>query len=385
METATALRHVRTVPCTQCLSILFELARDMQAVPKLTPPAVKPSFQSPGEAAVQPAAVLRANGKKVKQKKTEPPLKINKAKTTFACLEGQGRIVRAKQGRTYWNGMCFPPAVPGKRRTAKMLWTPWEAASGAVGMLPPNTTPAEMQDWLGFQQRSVALWLNGECRQNDQRLPDIEPTDVTQEGHDTFVLEHEGTRLTIWRDGVKLRAFDNVPADWCFAAGGFGGKVRLMRENDDAGGFVPRIRLSDIVAYHVPDGDMGAGGSDAFVQFELLDEAGELLNLSNGRPCMAHTETIDEASETATFEGAIAVPVPETFTSGALRVTLLDDDIGENADDALGVATMPISFSTETNGVEKMVLEGCLQPGGAGYRFTDSEISFKVDFKGVFA
>ena len=247
-----------------------------------------PSFMSPRSAEQQPVPTTGApragsnsREKKVKARKTEPPLKINKAKKAYAVLEMAGRIVRGAHGRTYWNGMCFPPVNPGQRRTAKMVFFPWESAQAAVGMLPPDTSADNVQDWLGWQLESVAYWLDGECRQNGALTSPAEATDVSKEGHNTLVLTHEGTSLTVMRDGVVLKSFLNVPAHWCFAVGGFGGKVQLMREHDDAGGFLPRMRVNDVCAFQVPDGDMGAGGSDPFVKFQLVTDLGVLEQL----PC----------------------------------------------------------------------------------------------------
>ena len=53
-------------------------------------------------------------------------------------------------------------------------------------------------------------------------------------------------------------------------------------------------------------------------------------------------------------------------------------------DDALGCATIPLTYSPEITNVEYLVLEGQPQPGAAGYCFPDSEISFTVEFRGAF-
>ena len=64
-------------------------------------------------------------------------------------------------------------------------------------------------------------------------------------------------------------------------------------------------------------------------------------------------------------------------TSGSLCV-------GAEGDDALGCATIPLTYSPEITNVENLVLEGQPQPGAAGYCFPDSEISFTVEFRGAF-
>ena len=69
----------------------------------------------------------------------------------------------------------------------------------------------------------------------------------------------------------------------------------------------------------------------------------------------------------------------------APQITVYDADEGEE-DDALGMATIPIAFSTEGPIViENLVMEGQPQDGAVGYCFPDSELSFSIEFKGVFA
>ena len=109
------------------------------------------------------------------------------------------------------------------------------------------------------------------------------------------------------------------------------------------------------------------------------------LDVPDGRPRAANTDTLGNVTAECTFPDAIALPVPVTFESGLLQVILFDDDKGSN-DDALGAADIPIKYiAGEPFVVDKAVLKGQPQPGAAGYCFPDSEISFSIEFKGAFA
>ena len=319
-----------------------------------------------------------------RHKRTEPPLRIDKQHTSFCSLDPACRVARAGQGRTYFNALCQAPIAPGARRTAKFVFSPFENLRGVVGMLPPGVARVDMQDWLGWQRESTAVWLDGTCRQDGKRLTGCTPAPNPSKG-DTIVCRHEGTNLTVWREGGEgvLKAFANVPADWRFAAGAFGGTVRLMREHEDAGGQIPRVCITSIKAFKVPDGDMGAGRSDAFVSFLMVDEHGEPLVFPDGRPRSVHTETVDEASEEVEFPDSLAIPLPNGFQSGTLVVTLYDDD-DNSEDDALGVASVAFAYSPTSLVFDKLTLQGQEQPGAFGFVFPDSEVSFKLDFLGAF-
>ena len=339
--------------------------------------AGKPSLKHEGSAKL--ASTLPAGAKR-KKKKGEPPLKLDRRKASFAVIDRACRVAQGGQGRTYWSAVCHPPVQPGKRRTAKFVFTATSGAmAGAVGMLPPTASKSDLQDWLGWQVHSAALWLDGTCRQNGKKLGEVSATDISQS--EALVCEHDGTALTVWRNGEALRRFDGVPSDWCFAAGAFGGNVRLMREHDDVGGQIPRCCFSKITALNVPDADMGSGGSDVYVTFELRREDGSLFT---AKPLMARTSTLEEAGETCEFSDSIALPLPaESFSSGTLEITVCDEDDGDDC--VIGRASHPIEISTEVVKVENVVVAGQPQPGAAGYAFPDFEISFEFEFKGSFA
>ena len=98
-----------------------------------------------------------------------------------------------------------------------------------------------------------------------------------------------------------VRVFHGVPTDWCFAVGAFGGRVRVMRAGQTVDNQRPRAVVGDIVTFGVPDGDLGAGGSDVFVRFDVLDEDGDPVTAA-GFPdgVFAVTETRHEAGSTCT-------------------------------------------------------------------------------------
>ena len=98
-------------------------------------------------------------------KRSEPPLRINASKMAGPVrVDNTGRVATGGQGRTYWNVMTEPPAMPGKARSAKFVFEPsWENPYGAVGMLPLAVKKRpDLDDWLGFQEQSVAVWLDGQ-------------------------------------------------------------------------------------------------------------------------------------------------------------------------------------------------------------------------------
>jgi len=332
-------------------------------------------------------------GKKSRQ--AELPLQVNPKKVTFAVLDQHRRVAKAAQGRTYWTAMCNPPLhTNGKLRTAKFAFSPWQSAAGAVGMLPPNMREDDLNDWLGYQLESAAVWLDGACRRNGRKLNNVVAAPKAATDGDLILCQHQGTTLTITRDGELLKKFYNVPADWCFAAGAFGGKVTMMREHeeDDSGRHhLARLVFSDITAFKVPDGDMGPSRSDVFVEFELLNEDGTAAQpFADGRPRVVQTAVTGETMETIEFPDQIGLPLPSDYVTfgGLLSITLYDDDL-KSADDALGKTTMPIIFSSEHWQEDKMILDhlvlkGEMQKGAAGYRFPDAEISFTIRWKGAF-
>ena len=54
-------------------------------------------------------------------------------------------------------------------------------------------------------------------------------------------------------------------------------------------------------------------------------------------------------------------------------------------DDALGIGLIPVTYSGEKFTIEKAVMKGQAQEGTAGYFFPDFEVSFDLEFKGIFA
>lgn len=172
--------------------------------PRNSPRRAEPSTNSPRS---------RVGGKPIAASarsvaKNDPPLRINPKRVTFGVLSESRQLVRAGQGRTYWNAQCETPATPGAVRTAKFVFSPWkagEAAAGAVGMLPPGVCEEELSDWLGFQRESAAVWLDGACRQWGKRLSRVSPAlkNAAQEG-DTITCCHAGSRLTVSRDGKAI-------------------------------------------------------------------------------------------------------------------------------------------------------------------------------------
>ena len=255
------------------------------------------------------------------------------------------------------------------------------APDAAIGMLPATTSKTQMLDWLGFQSQSVAVWLDGTCRQNGQKVPSVNKIDPT----DVVKMEHDGkTTLTFYRNDLPMRKFLGVPADWRFAAGAFGGAVQVLREGEDAGSdnHKPRVIIADLVAFRVPDGDMGEGRSDAFVQIELLSSDGKPIKGLNGKDLVVQTKTNQEAdSDECPWNDVLAIPLPDNFLEGQLHVTVWDDD-ENSADDCLGGNKVPIQRGTPVVH-EKLPLKGHKQPGAAGYYFTDFEISFNISFGGL--
>jgi len=260
-------------------------------------------------------------------------------------------------------------------------------------MLPPGVCEEELSDWLGFQRESAAVWLDGACRQWGKRLSRVSPAlkNAAQEG-DTITCCHAGSRLTVSRDGKAIKTFDGVPASWCFAAGAFGGQVRVMRECEEEPSLQQsRLVFSDVTVFHVPSGDMGKGRSDVYVEFALLQPDGTAAAAqSEGRPRLVTTCSLSQGGETCTFADQLQLPLPDGFvtTGGLLSITVYDDDLS-SSDDALAVATMPLSFTPEAwpgdmISLDQLQMQGQPQAGTAGSRFPDSEISFTLRWKGSF-
>jgi len=323
------------------------------------------------------------SGGKPRAKKAEPPLTVHKK--TFAVLDG--RVVSAGQGRTYWNVLCTPPDEDsmGKIRSAKFVFSPWNSAAGAVGMLPPAVNSDDLSDWLGWQTESVALWLDGTCRQNGSKRASVDAVKAHTEG-DTLLCKHMGTKLIISRGGDVIKTFHDVPANWCFATGAFGGSVSLLRESEEDGfkSKQPRIVLTDIIAFKVPDGDQGTGRTDVFVEFQLLNHDGSPSEpFPDRRPRRVTTCALAaDGDSTCVFQDQLALLLPDQYTQdgGLLSITVYDDDL-KAADDKLGMSTIPLIFTPanwpdDVCNVDQHVLTG--QRSLAGHDFPDLDISFKM-------
>ena len=74
----------------------------------------------------------------------------------------------------------------------------------AVGMLPATVSKNDLGDWLGQQRESVAIWLNGECRQNGVRLESVGAISVKE--RDIVTLEHDGSSTLTGRRPPRARA-----------------------------------------------------------------------------------------------------------------------------------------------------------------------------------
>ena len=195
-----------------------------------------------------------------------------------------------------------------------------------------------------------------------------------------------GTTLTVSRDGQPLQVFHGVPSDWCFAVGGFGGKVQLMQAHEEAGGLQPRLVLNQLNVLQVPDSDLGAGRSDVFVLFRLrLADGGDSTIAS------ATTKTMHEAGENIAFPDELAILLPNSSYRGPffLDITVYDDDQKEDGtDDALGTCCFgPFAYEEAEEGaadaLHEQPLKGCEQPGAGGYRFPDFSINFSLAWKGA--
>jgi hypothetical protein len=120
-----------------------------------------------------------APGKK-KAAREEAKVCVDKSKCSFARVDKAGLSVKSGQGRTWWTCLVTAPTVAqqGPRRSCKFEFSEWESPAGAVGMLPASASAADVSDWLGWQSASVALWLDGSCRQNSRLLRSTAPIDV---------------------------------------------------------------------------------------------------------------------------------------------------------------------------------------------------------------
>jgi hypothetical protein len=309
---------------------------------------------------------------------------------SFCVHELGGRVARGCQPKSYWCALGNGSRAAGKARVSQFLWMLKEDGShqlGAVGMVPPQKHGLE--DWLGWQNESVAVWNDGTRRQNGVRLANVGKAEAGKpllylleyvpEGdlNDTRKGDRLGS-LTVWRNGHVQCTFAGIPASWRFAAGGFGGSVRLLKEGEDPGQAMPRIAISSITAFHLPDGDMGEARSDAFVQIELVNDQGS----GPGRKQVVQTETMANAEETCAWDDTLVMQLPASFETGRLIITVWDDDLDE--DDALGVAELAITAAEGTIEIDKLEMKGCPQPGAAGYTFPDFELSLKFEFLNLF-
>jgi len=314
----------------------------MQSVGGPPPPSLKPA--RPPVRLPTNAAEITGRGAKKEEKAKEKALLIDRKKTTFTVVGPANRTVRSSHGTTYWNAVCRPPVNPGKKRSAKFVFESLSSElRGAIGMVPPDVDPNNLHDWLGYQTKSVAVWLDGTCRFMGERVGNASKTgtipikDSTQDDRNGWVMtcELDGTTLTISHAVAPgppqilevVRVFHGVPTDWCFAVGAFGGRVRVMRAGQTVDNQRPRAVVGDIVTFGVPDGDLGAGGSDVFVRFDVLDEDGDPVTAA-GFPdgVFAVTDTQHEAGSTCSFPDEIPIALPPGFTSGILMVTVFDED-----------------------------------------------------------
>lgn len=336
----------------------------------------------------------------------EPPLLLDKRRAPFAVVGPAARVVECKQGRTYWNALCRAPTNPGQRRSAKFVFDKnGDNTIGYVGMLPQSTGPLGLGDWLGWQSQSVGVSIDGFSRQNGARMPDTAKTPLVMVADSTlekgcregyvFILEHKGTTVTITqRVSVEanvpqvfapVATFHNVPGDWCFAVGAFGGRVRVMRANQTVDGQKPRAVLSNIMVHNVPDGDLGVqGGSDLFVTFELLDTQGEPI-VSHHFPegIRAETETMDDVigSTTVTFPDEVAMAIPADFKEGKLLIIAYDED--KDRDEVLGRGEVDVVYYTTGRPIDNVFMKGEEQIGTAGFFFPDFSLSFVLNFRGA--
>lgn len=308
----------------------------------------------------------------------------SKLRSEWAILQAPDKTHARSTGSTqYW---CAPVALspklpPGAPRTVNVKFDATCLADGmAVGMVPSGLKKeqrADREDHMGRQVTGgIGVWSDGSTYQNGQRMISVAKLNLAE---DVLRLEHAHSTFTVYCNGSIHARFHDIPADWRLAVGGFGGGARLIRPGTEVGGSTPRIVLSDIRASSLPDAEQSqaGAGSDAYIQFELLVDDGPFV--PPGSPeCIVQTSTKPSCSSAPEWtDEALCINLPQGFVAGRLFLTAWDEDMRAGLD-LLGSVTVPIQAlpGIGPQAIDKLVIKGAPQHGGAGFTFPDFEVSF---------
>ena len=305
----------------------------------------------------------------------ENPSKGATVKKSYCALEEGNKVARSCQGRVWWNACVEEIEGTGPMRV-EVLFPKGQDSMPAVGMLPPTLSRMNMEDWMGRQPQSTSVWFDGQVLANGTRHPDISPS-VFEMGENGVLLEleWEAGRFSILRNDELIYEFNGVPRDWRFCVGGFGGKCRLIDEGEDSGDGGSKVAISKIVARNLPDGDMGkgSGSSEAYVQFQLMNQAGRRVK-------SVRTSVVHNPAAECEWEDTVVLALPPGFSSGQMAVTVWDDDL-HSADDALGGGVCNLSVAEGVVTVDALAINGL--ENGAGGTFPDFELGFALEYRGA--
>ena len=200
--------------------------------------------------------------------------------------------------------------------------------------------------------------------------------------------------LAVYRNDDVLRRFSNVPHTWRFAAGGFGGKVRVLRDGEDPKVLaVPRLCVSKFAAFGLPPDVFSGPRLNTFVQLDLLDAEGKPVLGSHGGPMHLQTKSPSPHAPPlpgveppgpgdSVWDDELAFMLPESLSNGAqLRVTVWDDDEGKR-ENALGGTMVPIALGEGEVSHDHLQIRG-FQPMPGGHTFADCQLSFSLEVKGL--